>query len=311
MSKKRDYVLEHEVQIGGEEPAGLLADTSLSKQERDLLRHFEVEFDQDRTIARIYKTRSGRPVRSIINGRQIKPVGAFNMIKAGARSMPWESMRAELPFMELCEVATPVHTFLAQPHLLVMHVSGDTKFWRYFPDALLTVDRAFAEMVEQGTPFDEAVATYQPPGTAGELVNLVVEVKRDDDLRLGDPAYRAKLTIAAEVYRGLGWYFAEVVDRTGLEMAGIGYAVHEFALDHSTSISLADVECGCAIAGTPGATLGQLVAALGGSPIGLAKAAALHVRRVVMVDLRYDLADHSPIHLVADGKHNIGWLVGK
>jgi hypothetical protein len=78
----------------------------------------EIESRQERTIATIYETDSGAPARPLITGRKPHTTGRPVCIKAEFRAAPWESFRAELPFIEFAEVASPVRRIRAQPHQL-------------------------------------------------------------------------------------------------------------------------------------------------------------------------------------------------
>lgn len=94
--------------------------------------------------------------------------------------------------------------------------------------------------------------------------------------------------------------------------AGLGriaHSVHEFSLDHATTIGLGDVEAAMEVAARPGAVLADLYVPLGGRVLAMSKAAALHVRRVIQVDLSNDLDPDTAIRLVP-GKPNVNWLVG-
>lgn len=189
------------------DPENIAFDTpvpdALSRQPRkkerlDLSR--QLRMDRELVVAHIFVADDGGPVRTIINGRHHKPTGRHYMIKAGFRSSPWESMEGEYPFMQLSEVATAVHRFLAQPHRLDMQVVGSAKRWVYFPDARIEVDRPFGEMLLNGVPFDQAVAEWRPHMADGATMVVLVEVKTDNDRRADESDYKAKLTLAREVY---------------------------------------------------------------------------------------------------------------
>jgi hypothetical protein len=123
----------------------------------------------------------------------------------------------------------------------------------------------------------------------GQQMVMLVEVKTEKDRRTTDSAYMAKLTLAREVYHRLGWGFVEVHEGRDLTMEDIGYSVHEIGLDHDTSVTAEEVRLAAEYAATNGADLGGLIRVLGGRPVGMAKAAALHVRRVVFIRLDNDL----------------------
>lgn len=273
------------------------------KERLDLSR--QLRMDRELVVAHIFVADDGGPVRTIINGRHRKPTGRHYMVKAGFRSSPWESMEGEYPFMQLCEVATAVHRFLAQPHRLEMQVVGSAKRWVYFPDARIEVDRAFGEMLLSGVPFDQAVAEWRPHMADGVNMAMLVEVKTDKDRRADESDYKAKLTLAREVYHRLGWGFV-TVRQSDIAMHDIAYSVREIGLDHDTSVDAEDVRVAAEYVAAPYADLAGLVRALGGRPVGMAKAAALHVRRVVHIGLDNDLRPDTRVRLVGDGKDLYG-----
>ncbi|MBU1334195.1 MAG: hypothetical protein KJ944_07010 [Alphaproteobacteria bacterium] len=265
----------------------------------------QLQMDRELVVAHIFAAEDGGPVRTIINGRHRKPTGRHYMIKAGFRSSPWESMLGEYPFMQLCEVATPVHRFLAQPHRLEMQVVGNARRWVYFPDARIVVDRPFGEMLMEGVPFDQAVADWRPHMADGVTTVMLVEVKTDMDRRADESDYKAKLTLAREVYHRLGWGFVQV-RQSDVAMEDIGYSVREIGLDNDASVDAEDVRVAAEYAAAPYADLGGLILSLGGRPVGMAKAAALHVRRVVHIGLDNRLRPDSRVRLVGDGKDLFG-----
>ncbi|WP_439602111.1 hypothetical protein [Devosia sp.] len=265
----------------------------------------QLRMDRELVVAHVFVAEDGGPVRTIINGRHRKPTGRHYMIKAGFRSSPWESMQGEYPFMQLCEVATAVHRFLAQPHRLEMQVIGSAKRWVYFPDARIHVDRAFGEMLLSGVPFDRAVAEWRPRMADGVVMVMLVEVKTDKDRRAEESLYKAKLTLAREVYGRLGWGFVQV-RQSDLAMDAIGHSVREIGLDNDVSVDAEDLRIAAEYAAAPFADLGGLIRCLGGRPIGMAKAAALHVRRVLQIGLDNDLRPDTRVRLVDDGKDLFG-----
>jgi hypothetical protein len=265
----------------------------------------ELRLGRELTVAWLYTAEDGGPVRSIINGRHRKPTGRLSLVKAGHRSMPWESQKAELPFLRLAEVATPVHSILAQPHRIEMNVDRSLELWDYTPDCRLVTDSAFADDLAEGLPFARAVAEWSPDRATGETRTIIIEVKDDRDPRLHDPRYRTKLRLAKEVYEGLGWSFYEVVRFRDLCFPPIENAVHTFFLDHDTSVCAQDIRLATELAAA-GGTLGQLIHVLGGPPIGRAKAAALHCRRIISVDLTRSLAPDSAVRPVLLARGGLG-----
>ncbi|MHA6731238.1 hypothetical protein [Devosia sp. A369] len=248
----------------------------------------KIEVDGLRTFARIEEMKDGGPIIDLITGREPHLVGTKSCIKAGMRSMPWESVTAELPMIELCETASPVRALLSQPHELFMKVTGESRQWMYRPDLRLTVDRVFGQTVLGGVPFAKAVANWRPGTKVSETMTLIVEVKGDDDPRLEDPVYDRKIELARQVYEAINWRFIWVDRSPDIDHPAIATSVREIMLDHDVSITPADITTARAVLGEARrATLRELTAALGGGGIG--KAAALHVRRIVSIDMNNDL----------------------
>jgi hypothetical protein len=202
--------------------------------------------------------------------------------------MPWESLGAELPALELCEFATPVVTLLSQPHRLEMYVRGKSRPLVYFPDLELDVEPAAYQRILQGVPFAKALLEWSPMQRRPDdrPMKLVVEIKSDDDPRNNDPKYLRKLRLAADIYKSISVGFVTV--RFSDDLACVDLPrIHDFLIDRYTEVSVADYHRApewISRFGTTGG-YGDLVEALGGGPVGKAKAAALHVRRVVSVDI--------------------------
>jgi hypothetical protein len=270
---------------------------------RELLLRRHLQFNDGGVIAEIF-IRPGQPYRKLVNGRRVIPVGRLNAVKSGMKAQEWESIRCELQMIELCEVATPVHSIQSQPHGLYMKVAGRLKRLEYIPDLELQVDMGFALKVAAGEPFATAVK-YWHPGKHGPLATMVVEVKDDDDPRNDDVDYQDKLRLAKQVYQGLGRFFVTVFRTRDLEAANIARAVHEILLDHTVSVGAQDIEAVSKLfqkAGVPVETvpLSSICNALGIGPQGSSKASALHVRRVISIELDSGLAPHTAVRLVQD-----------
>jgi hypothetical protein len=219
--------------------------------------------------------------------------------------MPTESLRAELPTVFLAEVASPFKDFMVQPHRLEMKVvNSDRDVWDYRPDLKATVDVHFIESLKAGTPFAEAAAQWSPAaGVQPDFRTLIVEVKDDNDPRNGDEEYRMKLDLAAEFYRRIGWHFVKIVRSVDLDCEHIPAAVREIFLDALTKIAMPDVSVAIDTVRSLGAaaTYSRIAEQLGDGPLGRAKLAALHVRRVVSIDLGRPLSGESAVRLMEDG----------
>lgn len=245
-----------------------------------------IEIDSLRTFARIEEREDGGPIVDLITGREPHVVGTKVCIKAGMRALPWESNDAERPMIELCETASAVRSMLSQPHELFMKVTGEPREWMYRPDLRLTVDAAFAQAVLDSIPFAEAVCSWRPSEGRLATKTLIVEVKRDDDPRFNDPIYLRKLELARQVYEDIGWAFVWVTNSIDIKHAASARSVREVMLDHDVSLAPSDITVARRVLGAEGkATLGELVNALGS----LGKCCALHVRRIICMDMENDL----------------------
>lgn len=240
------------------------------------------------TAARIVRSSTGGPLRQIQKARWTKPTGTFVSLKAGSRAMPWESLGAELPALELCEFASPVVALLSQPHRLEMHVRGKSSPLVYFPDLELDVEPAAFQRILEGVPFAKALLEWSPMQRRPDKrpMKLVIEIKSDDDPRNNDPKYLRKLRLAADIYKSIGVGF--VIVRFSDDLACVDLPrIHDFLIDRYTEVSVADFHRATEWISRSGTTgrYGDLVEALGGGPVGKAKVAALHVRRVVSIDI--------------------------
>lgn len=261
----------------------------------------EIEIEKLRTFARIEVANDGGPIIDLITGREHHPVGTKCCIKADMRALQWESMRAELPMIEICEVASPVRSVMTQPHELFMKVTGERREWMYRPDMHLRVDAAFANMLRDGVPFQAAVAEWQPGKGPTHLVDLIVEVKHPKDPRYDDEFYDRKLELARQVYDSINWQFMRVDYPAQVPGPRISRSVKEIMLDHDVSLSPGDISAVRKVLGRGGvAPLRAVAEALGHRHHGVAKCAALHVRRIVAIDLRHDLAPHTPVRKLPD-----------
>jgi hypothetical protein len=269
-------------------------------QEHELAIRKHVQFEDGGAIAEIF-TRGTAPYRKLVTGRQRKPVGRPVMIKAGMRAVEWESIRAEKPMYELCEVATPVHSMFAQPHLLRMKVVGRRKRMDFIPDLQVTVDTGFAVKASSGS-FVDAVRNWKPV-VGGSVSTMIIEVKDDDDPRNDDPEYQDKLRLAKQVYHAVGWFFITVVRSPDIQDAQTNKIIQRIFLKRKTAISPGDLT---AVREAFGAQeilyWDQVVGALGSGPLGRAKAYAMHVRRLISVDVSKPLSPTTRVRRVLDGR---------
>jgi hypothetical protein len=235
----------------------------------------------------IVRARDGGPIRRIVSGRRDIPTGHYPAMKANAGGMPEESP-AEVMAMQICEVSTAVHGFLAQPHRLEMQVWGGR--WEsgrpmiYFPDLEIKAERRLADQLERRRPFGlaafEWTATLPP---TPDLVTIVAEVKRPDDPRLSDPLYIRKLQLAHELYRDIGFHFTTIEDR---DLTCVdGRLVRRIVYDTFVKIDTVDIYLALEFIASKGgvAELADLQQALG--ECGQAKSHALQIRRIISLDV--------------------------
>lgn len=264
----------------------------------------EIEFREAGTVAIISVSEAGGPIRQLITGREPHPTGRPVLVKAGFRAQSWESFRSELPFMELAEVASPVRRFMAQPHRLDMKVIGGPRpVLRFETDFLLTVDAKFVADLESGAPFWLAALRWRGNSESFEPRKLVIEAKTDDDPRNHDPEYGHKLDLAREVYGKIGWAFVKVVGSRDLPSGEVAKGVHRIWLRALTKVSAVDVASVSDFIARAGdiCSYCEVAEVLGGGPLGRSKLAALHVRRVVSIDLTKGLSPGSAVRLLNDG----------
>ncbi|MGO6855620.1 hypothetical protein ACCS68_35270 [Rhizobium beringeri] len=262
--------------------------------------HRDWRLHDTETIARICRSNDGGPVRQIINGRRKGRTGKFVSHKAGLRSMPWESIRGELPALQIAEVATGVAQLLVQPHRLEINVLQLPEPLLYFPDMELDVDDEFIRDLTSGTSFAMAAAWPRAKITPrGNCRKLIIEIKTEDDPRLHDPEYGAKLGLAAEVYRRLGITFL-VLERITHLPHDLVERCRAITIDRHTTISLHDHDALRRLYRSHGSfqPYGSVVDALGGGPVGVAKASAMQVRRIISIDLTRELCPDTNVLLV-------------
>lgn len=270
---------------------------------RKLIVRREIELSEEGILATIRESETGGPVRPLITGREPHPTGRPLCIKAGHRSLPWESIKVEYPFMEIAEVASPVRYFMSQPHKLTMRVTGPRLTLDFFPDFELVADARFVRDLEDGKPFWLAALQWKPDGAPFEGRNVVIEAKEDNDRRNKDPDYQHKLGLAKHVFDRINYSFFTIVRSYDLPAADMWSAGHEVWLDRKTAVSAIDVARVAHVLTAAGgsAPYSNVAAAIGAGPAGRAALAALHVRRVVSIDLTMDIKRDPTVRLMNDG----------
>jgi hypothetical protein len=219
----------------------------------------------------------------------------FVSFKAGYRSMPWESKRCERKVLELCEVSAGVARLLAQPHRLEMYLMGRRKPSIYFPDLELKVDRQFLLDLHSGVSFaDAALRPRQAIIPPDQWETLVIEVKDDDDKRVGEPDYDNKLEQAAIVYRMMGFHFMIITRTRDFPQKQVDLA-HRVVLDQFSVIAPPEELLVTRILQSKGGAceLGRLLAV-----IDQPKLSTLQIQRSISIDLRERLTERTIVQLL-------------
>jgi hypothetical protein len=264
----------------------------------------EFEFRNQRTIGTIHESETDGASRRLITGREPHPTGSPVCVKAGFRAVPWESMDGEYPLIQLAEVSSPIRRLKSQPHRLDMKVvGGSSPVLEFFPDFEFAADARFLEELARDMPFWVAALRWVPASESFDWRTLIVEVKRDDDRRAVDPDYLHKLELARELYRKIGWSFAHLRASKDLPSGQVAKGVNRVWSRTMTRVTVLDVARVSHVIERAGGriTYDEASAFLGHGPVGRSKLAALHVRRVVRIDLSNGLMPESSVGLVNDG----------
>jgi hypothetical protein len=263
----------------------------------------EFEFGGARTLATMRESETGGAARRLITGREPHPTGSPTCIKGGFRAVPWESMESEWPLIRLAEVASPFRHIRSQPHKLEINVvGGPDPVLTVFPDFLFAVDARFLDDLAGGKPFWAAALGWKPNSESFDWRTLIVETKTDKDRRAVDPDYLHKLDLAREVYRRIGWSFAHLKQSKDLPSGRVAQGVDKVWSRAQTRVTMVDVGRVTHVLERAGGRLpyDETASVLGSGPIGKAKLAALHVRRVVSIDLSKGLHDDCIVVPITD-----------
>ncbi|MFC3068922.1 TnsA endonuclease N-terminal domain-containing protein [Phenylobacterium soli] len=213
-------------------------------------------------------TPDGRPIRSAITGRRVIVTGSYASRKA-RRTQPHESMN-ELALFHESEVDVDVLDYRAQPFRFEFLLDG--RRTAYIADCFRILSNA-------------------PPE--------VVEVK-SDYRHLRDPAYAEKLRLVGEMCRRLGWRFRTVtkeqllepkVRRANIQLIQSRRLVHFDTTDVYAATNVLES------AGGP-TPLGAVCSALGDPRLGMSRAMAMMVARILRIDLSKPLSPASWVTLV-------------
>lgn len=250
-------------------------------------------------VARIFRSNDGGPIRRILNGRRRGRTGTFISHKGGLRAMPWESREGELPVIRIAEVCTGVAGLLAQPHRLELVVAQQTAPLIYFPDLELWVDDELWNALRRGVPLWELALKSRTAATPrARCRRVVIEVKRDNDPRLEDPWYQTKLDLARQIYARLRQPFFTV--RSDEIPREVNTRLKRIADRRHTEVTLRDFDIlrSIYLGRQMRLTYTEVVAALGGGPVGAAKVAAFQVRRDLSIDLSDEVGDTSLVNFL-------------
>lgn len=219
-------------------------------------------------LATWVKRADNGPMRPIATGRRHRPVGSYYSVKNG-QALAWES-RNELHGFYHAEVRTDVVGYLAQPH--TWEINADGRKLKYTPDLELHLASGATEIVEIKGVFESAV----------------------------DPDYSAKLDLVSLLCDRIGRSF-RIIDQDALEAEPRFRAIEEIQSYRRTAINTADLLVVFELfAGRDSVSLGEVKQAFFNPMLGMAKAYALVVRRVIEIDIAQGLSDLSPVRLVAD-----------
>jgi hypothetical protein len=172
----------------------------------------------------------------------------------------------------------------------------------FFPDFQFKAEERFLNDLHGGKPFWQAALGWKPTSESF-WKELIVETKTDADRRGVDPDYLDKLEVARETYRSIGWSFAHLKQSKDLSSGRIAAGVDKIWSRAQTRVSMVDVSSVLHQLERAGGllTYDEVAFVLGSGPIGKAKLAALHVRRVVSIDLSSGLHDDSVVVPITDG----------
>lgn len=264
----------------------------------------EFEFRNQRTFGSVHESETGGPSRRLITGSEPHSTGSIVCVKSDFRSVTWESEDSEMPLIVLAEVASPIRRIKSQPHRLDMKVvGGPSAVLQFFPDFEFVADARFVQEVERERPFTEAALTWAPKDDSFDWQTLVVETKTDKDPRAREPGYLNKLNVAGEFYHRIGGGFAHLRASKDLPNGAVAKGVKRIfsrAMTHVTVLDIARVTNAIERAGGV-VPYEEACAAIEAGPVGRSKLAALHVRRVVRIDLSKGLTALSAVDLIRDG----------
>jgi hypothetical protein len=247
-------------------------------------------------VARILTSTDGGPVRRIVNGRQTKYTGFFISVKADFAQMPWESRKGEKATLILAEACSRIVKLLAQPHRLEIFIQEQETPLRYFPDLLLHMHPSLLDDLRKGIPFSAAALAPSKDEPDFRLRKVIVEIKDERDRRQHQKKYKRKLELAQEVYRRLGFDFVIIQRAEDLFPGDLRIASSVVHRRH-TDLKQTDVWAVEQALEHGERPAGEIVAVLGDGPRAWAKLRAMHVRRIVALDLSEPVSSKTMVSL--------------
>ncbi len=255
-------------------------------------------------IARILTSTDGGPVRRIIDGRKTVYTGFFISVKANFGQMPWESRGAEKSAMILAEGSSRVVSLLAQPHRLEMFVAQQKKPLIYFPDLQLRAHPSFVEDLDREVPFSVAALAPSFDEPDENFKTVILEMKSERDRRQHTPRYQAKIELAKEVYERLGYVFRTIQREEEIFQFQLRIAASVVSWRH-TAVNQLDVWTVQKILRSGARPAQSVVEAIGGGPFGWAKLRAMHVRRILELDLTDQVAPTTDVRLLLNNSLHV------
>lgn len=255
-------------------------------------------------VARILTSRDGGPVRRIVSGLHTKYTGFFVSVKADFAQMPWESRKGEKTAMVLAEASARVVTLLAQPHRLEISVKEQKAPLKYFPDLQLKVHPSLVEDLLGGVPYSSALLGPSRGESDDNLKTLIIEIKCEDDRRQHAPKYKRKLELAEQVYERMGITFLTIRRDEDIFPGDLRIASGVVSWRH-TAVTQLDVWAVQGSLQRCDRSAADVVIALGGGPSGWAKLRALHVRRILEMDLTESVTDGTAVRLLVNNSRHV------
>ncbi|APO75208.1 hypothetical protein AM571_CH02399 [Rhizobium etli 8C-3] len=268
----------------------------LAKRAAAAVRKVAKALGVSRPIARLLKSKDGGPVRRIVNGRQTKYTGFFISVKGDFAQMPWESRKGEQPALVLAEASPRVVSLLAQPHRLEIFIREQRAPLKYFPDLELKVHPSFLADLLNGVPFSSAALAPSNDEPDADLKTLIIEIKDDRDSRQHDLRYKKKLELAETIYRKLGISFL-IIQRVEDIFPGHLRVASSVVSWRHTAVNQLDVWSAQRVLEGGEKIAADVVEALGGGAVGWGKLRALHVRRIVEINLTDNVTPQSVVRL--------------